>query len=109
MMYEREGDEIITGASDVLWDNIAFVVIDDKMLSDDGYTYVNAGLNGVEDRWNDETISEIALKYGCKLHDRKIAHKIFGDNIEGAIMAMIQGVTAVETYLYFMNATEDSK
>lgn len=109
MIYEREGDEIITGASDVLWDNITFVVIDDKMLSDDGYTYVNAGLNGVEGRWNEETISEIVLKYGCKLHDRKIAHKIFGDNIEGAIMAMIQAVTAVETYLYFMNATEGDK
>ena len=63
MIYEREGDEIITGASDVLWDNITFVVIDDKMLSDDGYTYVNAGLNGVEERWNEETISEIVLKF----------------------------------------------
>lgn len=109
MMYEREDDEIITDAVDVLWDNIAFVVIDDKMLSDDGYTYVNAGLNGVEDRWNDETISKIAIKYGCKLQDREIVRKIFGDNIERATMAMIQGVTAVETYLYFMNATEDSK
>lgn len=109
MMYEREGDEIITGATDVLWDNIAFVVTDDKMLVDDGYTYVNAGLNGVEGRWNDEMISEIVLKYGCKLQDREIVHKIFGDNIEGAIMAMIQAVTAVETYLYFMDKTEDSK
>ena len=36
MMYEREGDEIITGAVDALWDNIAFVVIDNEMLSDDG-------------------------------------------------------------------------
>lgn len=27
MMYEREGDEIITGAVDALWDNIAFVII----------------------------------------------------------------------------------
>lgn len=109
MMYEREGNEIITGATDVLWDNIAFVVTDDKMLVDYGYTYANAGLNGVDERWNDEMISEIVLKYGCKLQDREIAHKIFGDNIEGAIMAMIQAVTAVETYLYFMNATEDDK
>ncbi len=109
MMYEREGDEIITGAVDALWDNIAFVVIDNEMLSDDGYTYVNAGLNGIEERWNDEAISEIVLKYGCKLQDREIVHKIFGDNIEGAIMAMIQAVTAVETYLYFMNATEGDK
>lgn len=109
MFYERKNNEIITGASDVLWDNISFAVTDDGMLSDDGYTYVNAGLNGVEGRWNDEMISEIVLKYGCKLHDREIAHKIFGDNIEGAIMAMIQAVTAVETYLYFMNATEGDK
>lgn len=109
MFYERKNNEIITGASDALWDNITFAVTDGRMLSDDGYTYVNAGLNGVEGRWNDEMISEIVLKYGCKLHDREIAHKIFGDNIEGAIMAMIQAVTAVETYLYFMNATEDDK
>lgn len=109
MMYEREGNWIITTAADVLWDSITFVVTDDKMLVDDGYTYVNAGLNGVEERWNDEAISEIVLKYGCKLQDREIVHKIFGDNIEGAIMSMIQAVTAVETYLYFMNATEDDK
>lgn len=51
----------------------------------------------------------IVIKYGCKLQDREIVRKIFGDNIEGAIMAMIQAVTAVETYLYFMNAAEDSK
>ena len=109
MMYEREGNEIITGAADALWDNITFAVTDDGMLSDDGYTYVNAGLNGVEGRWGDETIGEIVIKYGCKLQDREIVHKIFGDNIEGAIMAMIQAVTAVETYLYFMNATEGDK
>ena len=109
MMYERVDDEIITNAADVLWDSITFVVTDDKMLVDDGYTYVNAGLNGVDGRWNDEMISEIVLKYGCKLQDREIVRKIFGDNIEGAIMPMIQAVTAVETYLYFMNATEDDK
>lgn len=109
MMYEQEGNEIITGAADVLWDNITFAVTDDKMLVDDGYTYVNAGLNGVEGRWNDEMISEIVLKYGCKLQDREIVRNIFGDNIEGAIMSMIQAVTAVETYLYFMNATEGDK
>ncbi|MCR1890783.1 DUF1828 domain-containing protein [Ligilactobacillus murinus] len=109
MMYEREGAEIITDAVDALWDNITFAVTDDRMLSDDGYTYVNAGLNGVEGRWNDETISEIVLRYGCKLQDREIVRKIFGNNIEGAIMSMIQAVTAVETYLYFMNATEDDK
>lgn len=109
MMYEREDDEIITGAADVLWDNMTFVVIDNEMLSDDGYTYVNAGLNGVEGRWNDEMISEIVLRYGCKLQDREIVHKIYGNNVEGAIMSMIQAVTAVETYLYFMNATEDDK
>lgn len=109
MMYEREGAEIITDAVDALWDNITFAVTDDRMLSDDGYTYVNAGLNGVEGRWNDEAISEIVLKYGCKLQDREIVRKIFGNNIEGAIMSMIQAVTAVETYLYFMNATEDDK
>lgn len=109
MMYEREGAEIITDAVDALWDNITFAVTDDRMLSDDGYTYVNAGLNGVEGRWNDETISEIVLKYGCKLQDREIVRKIFGNNIEGAIMSMIQAVTAVETYLYFMNATEGDK
>lgn len=109
MMYEREGDEIITGAADVLWDNITFTVTDGKMLVDDGYTYVNAGLNGFDGRWDDETIGEIVIKYGCKLQDREIVRKIFGDNIEGAIMAMIQAVTAVETYLYFMNATDDDK
>ena len=109
MMSEREGDEIITNALDALWDSITFAVTDDRMLSDDGYTYVNAGLNGIEERWNDEAISEIVLKYGCKLQDREIVHKIFGDNIEGAIMSMIQAVTAVETYLYFMNATEGDK
>ena len=109
MMYEREDDEIITDAVDVLWDDITFVVIDNKMLSDDGYTYVNAGLNGVEGRWDDEKISEIVTRYGCKLQDREIVRKIFGDNIEGAIMAMIQAVTAVETYLYFMDKTEDNE
>lgn len=91
MMYEQEGNEIITGAADVLWDNITFAVTDDKMLVDDGYTYVNAGLNGVEGRWNDEMISEIVLKYGCKLQDREIVRKIFGDNIEGAIMSIDLG------------------
>lgn len=109
MMYEREGNEIITGATDVLRDNIAFVVTNGKMLVDDRYTYVNAGLNGFDGRWDDETIGEIVIKYGCKLQDREIVHKIFGDNIEGAIMAMIQAVTAVETYLYFMNETEGDK
>lgn len=109
MFYERKNNEIITGATDVLWDNITFAVTDDKMLVDDGYTYANAGLNGVDGRWDDETIGEIVIKYGCKLQDREIVHKIFGDNIEGAIMAMIQAVTAVETYLYFMNATEGDK
>ena len=108
-MYEQKGNEIITNALDALWDSITFAVTDDRMLSDDGYTYVNAGLNGIEERWNDEAISEIVLKYGCKLQDREIVHKIFGDNIEGAIMSMIQAVTAVETYLYFMNATEGDK
>lgn len=48
MMYERVDDEVITNALDALWDSIAFVVTDDKMLVDDGYTYANAGLNGVE-------------------------------------------------------------
>ena len=109
MMYERVDDEVITNAVDVLWDSITFAVTDDRMLSDDGYTYVNAGFNGIEERWNDEAISEIVLKYGCKLQGREIVHKIFGDNIEGAIMAMVQAVTAVETYLYFMNITEDDK
>lgn len=109
MMYEREGDEIITNAVDALWDSITFAVTDDNMLSDGGYTYVNADFNGIEKRWDDKIIGEIALRYRCKLHDREITHKIFGDDIEGATMAMIQAVTAVETYLYFMDKTEDDK
>lgn len=109
MFYERKNNEIITEAIDIMGDNISFAVTDDKMLVDDGHTYVNAGFNGVDERWNDKMISEIVLRYGCKLQDREIVHKIFGDNIEGAIMAMIQAVTAVETYLYFMNITEGEK
>lgn len=109
MMYRREDDEIITNAADALWDSITFVVTDDNMLSDGGYTYANADFNGIEKRWDDKIIGEIALRYRCKLHDREITHKIFGDDIEGATMAMIQAVTAVETYLYFMNATEGDK
>lgn len=109
MMYRREGDEIITDAVDALWDSITFAVTDDKMLVDDGYTYINAGLNGVEERWNDKMVSEIVFRYGCKLHDREIVRKIFGDDIKRATMAMIQAVTAVETYLYFMSATENDK
>lgn len=110
MMYEREGNEIITGAIDITGDCFSFAVTDDEeMLLDVSHVYGGAFMNGVDDRWNEKIISDIIITYGCKLCDKHITRKIFGENIEGAIMSMIQAVTAVETYLYFMNATEDDK
>ena len=108
-MYERKGNEIITEAIDIMGDNISFVVTDDGMLSDNSYTYGEAFMNGVDDRWNEKIISDIIITYGCKLCDKHITRKIFGENIEGAIMSMIQAVTALEEYLYSLPKEEEDK
>lgn len=106
MFYERKEYEIITGAEDIQGNCLSFVVADDEgMLSDFGHVYGGALMNDVENRWNKKIISDIIIAYGCKLRDNHIVRTIYGENIEGAIMAMIQAVTAAETYLYLTAKT----
>lgn len=110
MLYERKENEIITEAIDITGDCFSFAVTDDEeMLLDVSHVYGGAFMNGVEDRWNEKIISDIIITYGCKLCDKHITRKIFGENIEGAIMSMIQAVTAVETYLYLIPKNGDAE
>lgn len=107
MFYERKGDAIITSAIDSLHDRISLFITEDGMLTDDEYTYGETFIHGVEDCWDDKIISDIVCRFGCKLQDKQIVRMIIGDNIDGAIVSMIQAATAVETYLYHMqNKTE---
>lgn len=108
MMYERKGDVIITNALDVMGDATTFYEVDGG-LTDDGYTYGETFMHVAEDRWDDEIIDAIVRRYECELRGKEIVYKLLNDNIDGAVMAMIQAVTAAETYLYFMSATEEDK
>ena len=101
MFYERKGQAIITNAVDVMWDATTFYEID-GMLTDDEYTYGETFMHGAEDRWNDEIIDAIVRRYGCELRGKEIVYKILNDNIDEAVMAMIQATTAAETCLYYM-------
>lgn len=101
MFYERKGDAIITSAIDINCDAATFYEVD-GMLSDDGYTYDEASIRGVENRWNSEQASRIINSYDCGVFNNEIVCRIWDSNLDIAVMRMVQAITAVETYLYHM-------
>lgn len=102
MFYERKDNEIITEAIDIMGDNISFVVTDDGILTDDGYTYRNAVMNEEYQRWgNGDSVGVIVDQYGCGLFNKEIVCRIYNNDLDSAVMKMIQAITAVESHLYF--------
>lgn len=93
-----------TNALNRLGENIELLQYDNK-FTDGAYTFYCATKCANFDRWSSEKINAIAALYGCELNDIELSKKAT-EGIEKAKIAMIQAITAIETYLYLVPEDE---
>ncbi|WP_347284035.1 crAss001_48 related protein [Lactobacillus taiwanensis] len=93
-----------TNALNRLGENIELLQYGNK-FTDGAYTFYCATKCADFDRWSSEKINAIAALYGCELNDIELSKKL-DDDFEKAKIAMIQAITAIETYLYLVPEDE---
>lgn len=93
-----------TNALNRLGENIELLQYDNK-FTDGAYTFYCATKCANFDRWSSEKINAIAALYGCELNDIELSKKAT-EGFEKAKIAMIQAITAIETYLYLVPENE---
>lgn len=93
-----------TNALNRLGENIELLQYGNK-FTDGAYTFYCATKSADFDRWSSEKINAIAALYGCELNDIELSKKATG-GVEKAKIAMIQAITAIETYLYLVPEDE---
>lgn len=93
-----------TNALNRLGENIELLQYDNK-FTDGAYTFYCATKCADFDRWSSEKINAIAALYGCELNDIELSKKAT-EGFEKAKIAMIQAITAIETYLYLVPEDE---
>lgn len=103
-MTKEDYTVITTDALDMLHDNIEVVCYGNK-ITDDGYTHFNVLVGEDDDRWDIEKLNELISAYGCEIVGEEIVYK---SNVvsQQAVMAVVQAITAIETYLYFVPKLE---
>lgn len=93
-----------TNALNRLGENIELLQYGNK-FTDGAYTFYCATKSADFDRWSSEKINAIAALYGCELNDIELSKKAI-EGFEKAKIAMIQAITAIETYLYLVPEDE---
>lgn len=93
-----------TNALNRLGENIELLQYGNK-FTDGAYTFYCATKSADFDRWSSEKINAIAALYGCELNDIELSKKAT-EGFEKAKIAMIQAITAIETYLYLVPENE---
>lgn len=100
----EESLRFTTNALNRLGENIELLQYGNK-FTDGAYTFYCATKSADFDRWSSEKINTIAALYGCELNDIELSKKAT-EGFEKAKIAMIQAITAIETYLYLVSEDE---
>lgn len=100
----EESLRFTTNALNRLGENIELLQYGNK-FTDGAYTFYCATKSADFDRWSSEKINAIAALYGCELNDIELSKKAI-EGFEKAKIAMIQAITAIETYLYLVPEDE---
>ncbi len=95
---------ITTNALNVCGENIELFQYGNK-IADGSCTFDRATKHTDLNRWNPKKINAIVALYDCELNDLEFSKKL-DDDFEKAKIAMIQAITAIETYLYLVPEDE---
>lgn len=95
---------ITTNALNVCGENIELFQYGNK-IADGSCTFDRATKHTDLNRWNPKKINAIVALYDCELNDLELSKKL-DDDFEKAKIAMIQAITAIETYLYLVPEDE---
>ncbi len=104
--YLHWGETVVitTNALNACNENIELFQYNNK-ITDGSCTFDCAARHTDLKQWDPKKINAIAELYNCELNDLELSKKL-DDDFEKAKIAMIQAITAIETYLYLVPEDE---